>query len=93
MAIDVFAADDKTQQNLLYQIDSVLLNAIAPALAQLKSRTGVVIDPYATGRLYRDHYLLLAQLLLRGKNLERHVAQFAAFLTTCKHEILTLVGD
>lgn len=93
MPIDVFSSNDQAQKRCLYQIDLALLDAIAPALAQLKAKTGAVFDPYATTQLHRDHYRLLAKNLPTGRNVDKRVTQFANFLDTCTHETLILVGD
>jgi len=93
MAIDIFAIDDRSQQNALFQLGTADLTAMKDALSELRAKTGIVIDPYGTARLYRDQVRLLAQLLRTMHPQDKRVKAFADFLANCTLEALLLVGD
>lgn len=73
-----------------------ILDDIAPfekGFAYLKSKTGVVIDPYGNTRLYPDHQRLL---LAYWKDDDRpEVRRFASYLATAasRDVILFFSGD
>lgn len=63
MAIDFYLLDDRSHNNLIYQLEENDLLLIEDALISFKKLTGVIIDAYGRTTIYPDHVKLLLKLL------------------------------
>jgi hypothetical protein len=93
MAIEIYSSNDTTRGKLLFSLDFASHQLLSRKIGELKTKTGITIDPYGTTRLYRNHACLLAGLIESAGIMDLGVIAFCEFLKISPYEALILEGD
>ena len=63
MAIDFYDLLDANKKKVLFEITQDDFDEIEFVFSHLRKKTGVYIDPYGKGRIYRNHVELLVSFM------------------------------
>lgn len=63
MAIDFYGLSDVKLTNKLFSLSEIEFDLLESSLSKFEKKTGVLIDAYATTKLYPDHVKLIIEIL------------------------------